>query len=200
MAPQLYLITPADPDPAKFASQLMNVLNSAEVAALLVRRGQADEAAYTSLAAQMINIGQGAGCAVLLENHAALAKKLGADGVHITDGPQAVADAIKALKPNMIVGASAGTTRHDAMTLGEMDVDYLLFGPLGDAADSKSAELAQWWASTFEIPTVLSDPDASAEKVDSLGAEFVALSSSIWSAPTPAEAMGAVAEALKASA
>ncbi|WP_108397922.1 thiamine phosphate synthase [Devosia submarina] len=200
MAPQLYLVTPADPDPAKFATVLMNVLNSAEVAALLVRRGQADDAAYSQLASQVINIGQGAGCAVLLENDAALAKKLGADGVHITDGPEAVARAIAALKPKMIVGANAGTTRHDAMTLGEMDVDYLMFGPTEGASDPKGAELAQWWAATFEIPAVLSDPGASAENADSLGAEFLGLSSSIWSASSPGEALGAIADALKVSA
>lgn len=200
MAPQLYLVTPADPDPALFPSLLMKVLNSAEIAAVLVHRGQADDAAYTRLAAQIINIGQGAGCAVLLENDVALAKKLGADGVHITNGPDAAADAIAALKPHMIVGATSGATRHDAMTLGEMDVDYLLFGPLEGTSDPQSAELGQWWAETFEIPAVLSNPEASATGLDSLGAEFIALSSSIWSAPSPAEALSAIADALKASA
>ena len=199
MAPQLYLVTPADPDRAKFATVLMNVLSSAEVAALLVRRGQADSAAYAALAAQVINIGQGAGCAVLLENDVALAKKLGADGVHISSGPEAVMEAITALKPKMIVGASAGATRHDAMTLGEMDVDYLLFGPLEGTSDPKSADLAQWWAATFEIPAVLSNPEASAIDADSLGAEFLALSSSIWSAPSPGEALGSIADAIKVS-
>jgi thiamine-phosphate pyrophosphorylase len=200
MAPQLYLITPANPDPAKFAALLMSVLNTAEIAALLVRRGEQSDADYSSLAAQMINIGQGAGCAVLLEDDVALVKKLGADGVHITGGPGAVADAVAALKPKFIVGASTGISRHDAMTLGEMEVDYLLFGPLNGTSDSAAAELAQWWAATFEIPAVLSDPGAQADTLDTQGAEFFALSTSIWSAPAPNEAMRAIAEALKANA
>jgi thiamine-phosphate pyrophosphorylase len=197
MAPQLYLITPADPDPARFTTTLMAVLNAAEVSALLVRRGDADEAGYGQRARELINIGQGAGSAVLLENDAALAKRLNADGVHMTDGPEAVSDAILTLKPNFIVGASSGNTRHDAMTLGEMDVDYVFFGPLEGERDDKALELAEWWASTFEIPAVLSDPAVAGPKVDSRGAEFLALSSSVWLSPSPAEAMRAIAAALK---
>lgn len=197
MAPQLYLITPANPDPTAFAATLTAVLEAAEISALLVRRGDVDEAVYAKQAREMIKIGQDCGCAVLLENDAALAKQLGADGVHVTQGPEAVADAIMALKPSFIVGASAGTTRHDAMTLGEMEIDYLFFGPLDGTSAGDASQLAEWWASTFEIPAVLSDPSASAPAVDSKGAEFLALSSSIWSAPSPAQAMRDIAEALK---
>lgn len=199
MAPQLYLITPPDPDPEQFGAALMSVLNAAEIAALLVRRGNSSEADYEKLAAQMINIGQGAGCAVLLEDNIALVKKLGADGVHITGGPEAVTDAIAALKPKFIVGASAGKSRHDAMTLGEMEVDYLLFGPLDGTSDEEAADLAQWWAATFEIPAVLSDPGAQRETLATQGAEFFALSSSIWSASSPSHALSSIAEVLKVS-
>ena len=197
MAPQLYLITPANPDPASFPATLMAVLNAAEVSALLVRRGNADDATYTKRAREIINIGQGAGCAVLLEADAALAKRLGADGVHITQGAEAVQDSIVTLKPSFIVGAGAAITRHDAMTMGEMDVDYVFFGPLDGASDPAAGDLAEWWAATFEIPAVLSDPFATEKKVDSRGAEFLALSTSIWSAPEPAKAMRAIADALR---
>ena len=195
MAPQLYLITPATTDPETFPTTLMAVLNVAEFSALLVRRGALDDAAYARLAAKLINVGQGAGCAVLLEDHPALAKRLGADGVHITGGSKAVKDAVAALKPALIVGAGNVRTRHDAMTMGEMDVDYLCFGPLDGASDPAAAELAEWWAATFEIPAVLSDPAADAG-VDSRGAEFLALSTSIWSAASPVAAVTAIVNAI----
>ena len=197
MAPQLYLITPANPDPASFPAVLMAVLNAAEVSALLVRRGSADEAGYAKRAREIINVGQGAGCAVLLEDDATLAKRLGADGVHINQGPEAVQDAIMALKPSFIVGAGTAATRHDAMTMGEMEVDYVFFGPLDGTTDPIASDLAEWWAATFEIPAVLSDPSATPEQVDSRGAEFIALSTSIWSAAEPAKAMRAIADALR---
>ncbi|MHA6690777.1 thiamine phosphate synthase [Devosia sp. A449] len=186
MAPQLYLITPANPD----LPSLMAVLSAAEFSALLVARGTQDAAAYAKSAEAIVNIGQGAGCAVLLEDDAALARRLGADGVHVTGGPAAIKAAIAAIKPAMIVGAGNLASRHDAMTAGEMDIDYVFFGPGDDAA-----ELAQWWAETFEIPAVLSLPAAAPEAADAHGAEFVALSDSLWAAPAPAE----MAQALAAS-
>lgn len=199
MAPQLYLITPATADPETFPATLMAVLNVAEFSALLVRRGALDDAAYARLAANLVNVGQGAGCAVLVEDDVALAKRLGADGVHVTGGAKAVKDAVAALKPNLIVGAGNIGSRHDAMTAGEMDVDYLFFGPLDGARDPAAAELAEWWAATFELPAVLSDPGAGAD-VDSRGAEFLALSTSLWSAASPGAAAAAVVAALGESA
>lgn len=196
MAPQLYLITPAAADPATFPATLMAVLNAAEVSALLVHRGAADETAYAKLAAAIVNVGQGAGCAVLIEDDVALAKRLGADGVHVTGGAKALKDALGTLKPASIVGAGNTSSRHDAMTFGEMDVDYVFFGPLDGNADAEAPDLAEWWAETFEIPAVLSDPAASPETADARGAEFLALSTSIWSASDPAATMAAIAAAL----
>lgn len=198
--PQLYLITPPNAEPERFPATLMAVLNAAEFSALLVARGAMDDAAYAKLAAAAINVGQGAGCAVLIENDAALARRLGADGVHVTDGPAALKAAVAALKPAMIVGAGNLHSRHDAMTAGEMEVDYVFFGPTDGQPDTAAADLAEWWALTFEIPAVLSQPDADAETVDARGAEFLALSRSLWSTAEPAKAMQAIAATLGASA
>ncbi len=200
MAPQLYLITPPNADPASFPATLMAVLTAAEFSALLVARGAMDDATYAALAAKLVNIGQGAGCAVLLEDDTALARRLGADGVHVTAGPAAINATIAAVKPAMIVGAGNLQSRHDAMTAGEMEIDYVFFGPLDGGADAQSADLAQWWAETFEIPAVLSLPDATSETADARGAEFLALSTSIWSAPAPATAMSAIAAEIGVSA
>tara|TARA_R110002020_G_scaffold27440_13_gene88449 strand:+ start:74 stop:670 length:597 start_codon:yes stop_codon:yes gene_type:complete len=195
MAPQLYLITPVAADPDRFAQTLLSVLQAAPFSALLVRQGNLDDAAYAQFAATLVSTAQGAGCAVLIQDDVALARRLGADGVHVTGGPSAVKAAVGALKPGLIVGAGNSTTRHDAMTMGEMDVDYLFFGPLDGAIDSNAADLAEWWAATFEIPAVLSDPAATPD-IDARGAEFLALSASIWNADNPAAAAAAIANAM----
>ncbi|MGB3336583.1 MAG: thiamine phosphate synthase [Devosia sp.] len=200
MAPQLYLITPATTAPEDFPATLMAVLNSADFSALLVARGAMDDAAYASLAATIVNIGQGAGCAVIVEDDIALAKRVGADGVHITGGAAALKSAIAALKPAMIVGAGNLHSRHDAMTAGEMDIDYVFFGATDGKPDAQAIDLAEWWAQTFEVPAVLSQPDAGTDTADSRGAEFLALSESIWSAPAPAKTMTAIAAGLGVSA
>lgn len=192
MAPQLYLITPETAGSDSFPATLMKVLSAAEFAAILVARGDRDDAAYAQLAATIVNIGQGAGCAVLLEDDVQLARRLGADGVHVTAGPEAIKSAIAALKPAMIVGAGNLSSRHDAMTAGEMNVDYVFFGPLSGEDDARAGDLAEWWAQTFEIPAVLSLPAAAPHAFDARGAEFVALSTSVWSAPDPTAALGAL--------
>lgn len=196
MAPQLYLITPATAAPDNFSATLMAVLNGAAFSALLVARGTMDDAAYARLATAAVNVGQGAGCAVLLENDIALARRLGADGVHVTDGPEALEATIAAIKPALIVGAGNLKSRHDAMTAGEMDIDYVFFGHTDGTPDPLAADLAEWWAQTFEIPAVLSQPDATPDTVDARGAEFLALSQSLWSAPSPATATQALAARL----
>jgi thiamine-phosphate pyrophosphorylase len=200
MVPQLYLITPSNPDLTSFPKTLMAVLNAAEFSALLVRRGSMDDAAYARFAAEIINVGQGAGCAVLVEDDTALAKRLGADGVHVSGGAKAVQEAAKALKPSMIVGAGNLGSRHDAMTAGESDVDYVFFGSLDGKVDPHAVELAQWWSETFEVPAVLSDPEALPQAATAHGAEFLALSTSIWSAPDPKHAVRTIIEALEETA
>lgn len=187
MAPELYLITPAEADAPDFGSRLMAVLSASPAAAILVRRASLDDRTYARLVADVVNIGQGAGAAVLVEDDVALARRLGADGVHVTGGLDAAIDAVTALKPDLIVGAGNIRSRHDAMSFGELGIDYLLFGPLDGETDPKATELASWWAETFEIPAVLSNPGATT--LDAGGAEFLALSTSIWSAAVPANAL-----------
>lgn len=201
MAPLLYLITPADPEPAAFSRLLMQVLTGPEIAALLVRRGTLGDAAYAELAERVIQIGQAAGAAVLLEDDTMLASGLGADGVHVTKGgTSAISEAIAALKPGAIVGAGNIRSRHDAMSFGELDVDYVMFGPLGGPADPQAAELAEWWAETFEVPAVHSRPDADAASLATIKAEFIALSDCVWNTENPAAALLAFDQSAQAPA
>jgi thiamine-phosphate pyrophosphorylase len=59
--------------------------------------------------------------------------------------------------------------------------------------------MARWWAEIMDVPSVLSDPAATAETATSEGAEFIALSDSLWSAPEGVTArLGAIAKALEA--
>ncbi|UYN98144.1 MAG: thiamine phosphate synthase [Devosia sp.] len=194
MAPQLYLITPGNPDQAEFPRRLMGVLSGPEVAALLVRRGQMDEAAYRDFAGRLVQIGQAAGAAVLVEDDTSLAQAIGADGVHVTEGGiKAIRAAIAALKPDGIVGVGNVRSRHDAMSFGELDVDYVMFGPLSGENDAQATDLAQWWAETFEVPAVLSVPQAEPDLLASATTEFIGLSDCIWAAQDPAGALAGFA-------
>jgi len=176
MAPQLFLIAPADAEPATFPMALGQILASSKASALLLPRGARSENAYKDFVKATAPVAQAAGCAVLIEGEPGLAKTLGVDGLHVAGNPDAVRAAVAALKPALIVGAGDVHSRHDAMTMGELGPDYILFGPLSGAIMDAEREMARWWTQTMEIPSVLSDPQADAEHYDAEGCEFIGLS------------------------
>ena len=194
MAAQLFLIAPPDAEPGGFALGLKALLATTEVAALLMPRGDRPLATFEACVRAATPIAQAAGCAILIEGDAAHAKALGVDGVHIAGPVPAIKAAIAALKPDMIVGVGGIETRHEAMMRGELNIDYIMFGPLSGAIAPDARELAGWWAETMEVPSVLSDPEAIGETASDEGCEFLALSTSIWQAADP---QTAVADILK---
>ena len=70
---------------------------------------------------------QDSGAALLLDGHAELVARAGADGAHLTN-IAAMKEALPSLRPGRIVGVGGLTTRHDSMTAGEAGADYVLFG------------------------------------------------------------------------
>src|SRR5664279_3473108 len=155
MTAQLFLISPPDAEPGGFASALKTLLTTTEVAALLVPRGDRPFEAFEACVRAATEVAHAAGCAVLIEGDAAHAKALGVDGVHIAGPVPAIKAAIAALKPDMIVGVGGIETRHDAMTRGELNIDYIMFGPFSGAIAPDLRDLAGWWAETMEVPSVL---------------------------------------------
>jgi thiamine-phosphate pyrophosphorylase len=197
MIAQLYLIAPPDADAKSFPQLLASILARTYVAALLLPRGNRGDADYRKLVTGALAIGQAAGCAVLIEGTPALVRTLGADGLHVGDDLESVPAAVAALKPDLIVGVGGVANRDDAMTAGELGVDYIMFGPFSGAIAPGVRELAGWWAETMEIPSVLSDPEATAETADANGCEFLALSGSVWGAGDPVAMIAAIADRLE---
>lgn len=176
MQTQIFLIAPADAETAAFAAELKTLLETHEVSALLLPRGNRAENAYKDFAKAIVPIGQAGGAAVLLEGAPGLVKMLGADGLHVSGADiEETREAVEALRPKMIVGVGDVSSRDDAMALGELEVDYILFGPLSGAITPAARDMARWWAETMEIPSVLSDPEASFDSFDAAGCEFIGL-------------------------
>ncbi len=200
MTPEIFLVAPMTADTSGLPALLEEVLDAAPVAALLLPAGPHDEAGYEALARAVLPVVQDRGCAVLLDNTPELARKLDADGVHMSTGIKAFKQAAGLLKPGRIVGAGALHSRHDAMQKGEADADYVFFGTLtGPVSDTARADAA-WWAETFEIPAVYCDPEAPLENLDTAGCEFVGLSGNLWDAPEgPAAALATLAGRLEAA-
>lgn len=198
MTAQIILIAPADADAADCTQKLDAALTAAPVAAMVVPRGQRSEGSYKTLVKGVVGRAQAAGVAVLIEGDPGLVRMLGADGLHVEGGVNEVKAAIAALKPDYIVGAGQVVSRHDAMSKGELGPDYVFFGPLSGSRDPEQREIARWWAELMEVPAVLSDPHATVDTATSEGADFIALSDSLWSAPEGVTArLAAIAKVLE---
>jgi thiamine-phosphate pyrophosphorylase len=199
--PHLYLVTPALDDTAAFAAELGSALAAGDVAAVLLRLNDADERTLINRAKLVAAAVQRRDTALLIDGHASLVARVGADGAHLT-GIAAFTAALVALKPDRIAGAGGLRSRHDAMLAGEAGADYAMFGepdrrgqrPPFEAVE----ERVEWWANLIEVPCV--GYAAQADEVEPLaraGADFVALGDWIWlqSGP-PAAAVAAATQAL----
>ena len=175
MSAELFLVAPADVPAETLGPALKATFAERGVAALLLQRGSLSENAYKTLVKSVTPMAQKAGAAVLIEGNPGLVRLLGADGLHVTGGSESVREAVGALKPGLIVGVGDVHSRDDAMDQGELDVDYILFGPLSGAITAPEREMARWWAQTMEIPSVLSDPGADYATYEAEGCEFIGL-------------------------
>lgn len=145
-------------------------------------------AAYADLLRPLIALAQDHDAAALLLDDPAMAKSLGADGVHLGlkangEAPLAELKAARAsLLTNYIAGAEAGAMRDAAMQLGEAGADYVAFSRDSSVTDKieardKQIALISWWAEIFEVPCVGFDADTpeDAAALRDAGADFVAL-------------------------
>lgn len=193
---QLYLFTPPLAREVDFAPALQEALAGAQAAGFPVASVYLDVAALSDgdasrIASPLAPLAQAAGAAVLV-NDLRVAGRIKADGVHVRASGDALEPALieaaESMRPDRIVGAGLLRSRHDAMTAGESDVDYICFGepsPDGwrpDIADT--LERVSWWADVFNVPCVgFAGTLAEAVQIAEAGADFVALGDAVWSDP-----------------
>ncbi|UPK36615.1 thiamine phosphate synthase [Bradyrhizobium sp. 186] len=186
-APRLYLVTPVVDHPASLVTELPGLLASADVAAVLVRLKETDQRSMISRIKALAPIVQNAGAALLVDGHAELVARGGADGAHLS-GIAALEEAMPSLKPDRIAGVGGLETRHDSMAAGEMGADYVLFGEPDATGQRPSAqaiaERLDWWAELFEPPCVgFATSIEEAHDFAANGADFVLVGDFIWADP-----------------
>ncbi|WP_029032578.1 thiamine phosphate synthase [Salinarimonas rosea] len=211
----LYLVTPIVEDPAAFAPTLRAATRDGAAAAVLLRLPLREERLLINHVKALSPIAQEAGAALVVsvEGRGGAAEAIdigrvatrgGADGVHARDLAEARL-LRERLESDRIVGVGGLKTRHDAMTAGEIGVDYVLFGeprPDGSLPGLETVhERAAWWAEIFETPCVAFAPslDAVAALAET-GAEFVALGEAAFADPAgPADALARARATLDAA-
>jgi thiamine-phosphate pyrophosphorylase len=192
--PRFYLVTPPVSDPAAFTSELMPVIEAADVAAVLLRLADGDERTLINRVKAVAPPVQDRGIALMLEERAEIAARSGADGAHL-DGIEALSAALATLKPDRIAGAGGLLTRHDAMVAAESGADYVLFGSAEQAAN---LERVAWCAEVLELPCIaFARSEAEVAPLVDAGADFIALDY-IWREPDrAAELLAAAARHLR---
>ncbi len=183
-APRFYLVTPPVSDADTFLRELTDALGAADVAAVLLRLAEADERTQINRIKTLAPPAQDNGAAVLIDGHAGIVARGGADGAHL-NGIEAFTAALEILKPDRIAGVGALRMRHDAMLAAETGADYVMFGGIDEPADE---ERVAWWAEVFELPCVaFARDEAETARLVEAGADFIALDY-IWRDPRGAAA------------
>ena len=201
---QLYLISPPALGP-DFADRLAAALDGGPVAAFQFRLKNVDQHEAARLAEPLRRLGAEREVAFIVNDSAALAKRLGADGVHLGQDDGDPRHARRLLGPGAQVGVTCHDSRHLAMEAGEAGADYVAFGAFfptttKDARHRADPALLSWWTTVFELPCVAIGgiaPDNARSLVEA-GADFLAVSAAVWGHPAgPAKAVRAFAEVMR---
>jgi thiamine-phosphate pyrophosphorylase len=181
-----------------------SALKVADIACLLIAAPiEARDEAVRTIAEPLIRAAQARDVAALLGGRPALAKGLGADGVHLDlrsvapgDAMRAYRDARKMLAEDAIVGTACPPERHLAMELGEAGADYVGF----DLAAPETAATIAWWGEMMTVPCIAFGPiDATmARQLAKDGADFIAPEPGLWSRVDPAGELEALGAAIRA--
>ncbi|WP_404338888.1 thiamine phosphate synthase [Sphingomonas sp. MMS12-HWE2-04] len=183
---QLYLVSPLDVT-GGFADRLRRALDAGPVAAFQFRVKDIDQHEAARLAEPLQRICGDADVAFLVNDSIGLAKRLGADGVHLGQSDGDAREARAALGPSAQIGVTCHDSRHLAMEAGEAGADYVAFGAFyptttKDVRHHPEPSILSWWTTLFELPCVAIGgitPDNAAPLV-AAGADFIAVSSAVW--------------------
>ncbi len=195
--PQIYLVTPPDPDPQRFPDTLARVLDAQPVACVRLSAPGTDADRIARAADALREVTHARDVALVIERHAAMVDRLGLDGVHLGDGARGVRKLRADLGADRIIGAFCGASRHDGITAGEAGADYVAFGPVGAAGlgDGTTAPRAlfEWWSEMIEVP-VVAEGALDAALIESLApvVDFIGLGAEIWGEDDPVAALAAL--------
>ena len=194
---QLYLISPQDVGNA-FPDRLKAALEPGLASAFQLRVKDVDEHELARLAEPLQRVCADAEVAFIVNDSVALAKRLGADGVHLGQSDGDVREARGILGPSAQIGRTCHDSRHLAMEAGEAGADYVAFGAFYPTTTKPSdyrpdPSILSWWASVFEIPCVAIGgiTPVNAKPLVAAGADFLAVCQAVWSADDPAAAVSA---------
>jgi thiamine-phosphate pyrophosphorylase len=190
---RLYLISPQDVG-RDFPERLRAAAGFACVAAFQLRVKDMPEHELARLAEPLQRICADAGVAFIVNDSISLARRLGADGVHLGQQDGDIREARALLGPAAQIGVTCHDSRHLAMEAGEAGADYVAFGAFYQTRTKPSdhrpdPSILSWWSSLFEIPCVAIGgitPQNGRPLVEA-GADFLAACQAVWGVSDPSK-------------
>jgi len=183
---QLYLVSPLDVD-GGFPERLKRALGAGQVAAFQFRVKGVDQHEAARLAEPLQRICGDHDVAFLVNDDVGLARRLGADGVHLGQGDGDPREARALLGPEAQIGITCHDSRHLAMEAGEAGADYVAFGAFYPTSTKEvhhypDPSILSWWSALFEIPCVAIGGITieNAAPLVKAGADFLAVSNAVW--------------------
>lgn len=200
---QIYLISPLEVG-GDFPDRLEAALSGGPVAAFQYRVKGLEQHEAARLAGPLLGICRAREVAFIVNDDMALAKRLGADGVHLGQGDGDPREARALLGPAAQIGVTCHDSRHLAMEAGEAGADYVAFGaffptPTKATAHRPDPAILSWWSRLFEIPCVAIGgiTPGNGRALVEAGADFLAACSAVWQhAEGPAKAIAQFQEVL----
>ena len=198
---QLYLVSPLDVG-GDFPDRLARALDAGPAAAFQFRVKGIDQHEAAALADPLQRLCGDRDIAFIVNDSMALAKRIGADGVHLGQGDGDPREARALLGATAQIGVTCHDSRHLAMEAGEAGANYVAFGAFyptltKEASHRAEASLLGWWSAVFELPCVAIGgiTPANARPLIDAGADFLAISGAVWNGDEAA-AMKAFGEIL----
>jgi thiamine-phosphate pyrophosphorylase len=200
---RLYLISPQDVG-GSFADRLKAALEPGLATAFELRVKDVEEHEIARRAEPLQRVCADAKVAFIVNDSIALAKRLGADGVHLGQSDGDIHEARAILGPSAQIGRTCHDSRHLAMDAGEAGADYVAFGAFYPTTTKPSdyrpdPSILTWWSTLFEIPCVAIGgitADNARPLVDA-GADFLAVCQAVWGSDDPAAAVAAFGSSLR---
>jgi thiamine-phosphate pyrophosphorylase len=193
----LYLITPDDADTGRLLARVVPLLPHA--ACLQYRNKAADARLRELQATTLLAACRAAGRPLLVNDDAALAARIGADGVHLGEDDGDIATARALLGPGARIGASCYDDLARARAAVDAGADHAAFGAFFPSPTKPLARRATPAllrdAAALGVPRVAIGgitPD-NARPLVAAGADLVAVISGVFDAPDPVAAARAYA-------
>lgn len=204
---RVYLITPPQiADCHAFANgPLRDALDGGDVACVQLRIKSAEDDDVLKAAEILGPVVQGRDAAFLVNDRPDLARRVGADGVHVGQSDASYDEARRIVGPDAVIGVTCHDSLHLAMVAAEAGADYVAFGAFfptttKEAPTRAGLDLLEGWAAMAETPSVAIG-GVSAENCGALvaaGADFLAVSSYVWRHPIgPGAAVAALNHAIE---